>query len=78
MTVNTPTDPDNSPWFPHPAAENGARYAGVHYKTLLGALQRGECRGYQAGPRGRWRVHRDDVDRWLRGERPKRALRRTS
>lgn len=76
--VPTPEQTSASPWFPHPAVQNAATYGGVHYKTLLGALQSGACRGYQAGPRGRWRVRQDDVDRYLRGERPKRAMRRAS
>jgi excisionase family DNA binding protein len=71
-------DRPTSPWFPHPAVNNAAEYAGCHYKTLLRALQSGECRGYQPRRRGRWHIHRDDVDRWVRGEKPstgKRNLR---
>ncbi|MCP2168109.1 helix-turn-helix domain-containing protein [Goodfellowiella coeruleoviolacea] len=62
----------DSPWFPQPAVKNAAEYAGCHPKTLLAALQSGECKGYQAKARGRWRVHKDDVDRWIRGEKPAR------
>ena len=45
-------------------------YAGVSTDTILDALQSGECRGYQrVSPGGKWRIHRDDLDAWMRGER---------
>ncbi|MEV4604829.1 helix-turn-helix domain-containing protein [Amycolatopsis sp. NPDC049253] len=58
-----------SPWMGTP---EGATYTGRHAKTLLKALRRGELLGYQNGPRGSWRIHRDDLDAWIRGERPQK------
>lgn len=64
------TDTTVSPWMnPHEAAT----YARRHYKTILTALQDCELRGHQSGARCRWSIHCDDVDKWLRGERPSRA-----
>lgn len=45
-----------------------ASYADCHPETVLAALRAGELRGSQRKPNGRWRIHRDDLDRWLRGE----------
>lgn len=44
-----------------------AEYAGCHVDTLLAALRAGELRGSQRKVNGRWRIHRDDLDAWLRG-----------
>lgn len=56
-----------SPWF---GTTDGGKYASRHAKTLLKALRRGELRGFQSKANGTWRIHRDDLDAWLRGERP--------
>lgn len=60
---------DNSPWLTTPEA---GFYARRHPKTVLRALRTGELRGHQAKANGTWRIHRDDVDAWLRGEKPSR------
>lgn len=51
-------------WFTAPQA---AEYAGCHVRTLQSALQAGELTGSQRVTGGRWRIHRDDIDAWLRG-----------
>ncbi|GAC1377599.1 MAG: hypothetical protein NVSMB4_07010 [Acidimicrobiales bacterium] len=68
------TDPwPPSPWMSSPQV---AAYSGCGKDTVLRALQSGDLVGRQrTAPNGRWHVHRDDVDRWLRGETPRRALR---
>lgn len=63
-------------WF---TVHEAATYARRHYKTVLYALQEGSLKGSQRGARRRWSVHRDDLDRWIRGEAPKRgAIRRVA
>jgi excisionase family DNA binding protein len=43
-------------------------YARGGRDEVLTALADGSLRGYQVKPGGKWRIHRDDVDTWLRGE----------
>jgi hypothetical protein len=58
-----------SPWL---GTTEGAKYAKRHPKTLLRALRQGELRGFQSKkPNGTWRIHIDDIDAWVRGEKPK-------
>jgi excisionase family DNA binding protein len=38
-------------------------------RTILNALDDETLRGYRRGERGRWRIHVDDVDAWVRGEK---------
>lgn len=52
-----------------------AAYAHVHRKTMLKALQRGECVGYQRGVNCPWRIYQEDLDRYIRGEKPTKARR---
>lgn len=47
---------------------SAAAYAAVHAQTILTALRSGELRGSQRKKSGNWRIHRDDLDAWLRGE----------
>lgn len=47
--------------------EEAAARTGVSRTELLNALQTGELRGTQRVPRGRWRLHVDDLDHWMRG-----------
>lgn len=53
-------------WF---STEQAAEYAGRHRKTILNALVAQELRGSQRAAGCTWRIHRDDLDAWLRGER---------
>lgn len=41
---------------------------GVGANSLYAALQTGELKGTQRGRKGRWRIHCDDLDAWMRGE----------
>lgn len=41
---------------------------GVCRSEVYAALQTRELRGSQRGKNGRWRVHRDDVTEWMRGQ----------
>lgn len=63
-----------SPWM---TTKETAEYAGRCKDTVLAALRRGELDGsQQSGVNGTWRIHVQDVDRWIRGERkPRRHLR---
>lgn len=71
---------EQSPWM---SVRQAATYAGRHYKTVLGALQeyaRGvrtaeALKGFQRDANCKWRVHRNDVDRWIRAEAPARGTR---
>lgn len=57
---------DQSPWM---SVQDVCQYGHTNRTTVYRALQIGELRGHQhVAPRGTWRVHRDDVDLWLRGE----------
>jgi excisionase family DNA binding protein len=38
-------------------------------QTILNALACEELRGYRRGDRGRWRIHYQDLDAWVRGEK---------
>lgn len=57
---------DDSPWF---TREEAAGYAKASIDALGDALRSEELRGYQTGKRGRWRIHREDLDAWIRGEK---------
>lgn len=53
-------------WFDTAQA---SEYAGYHRQTIVRALQSGELQGNQRKVGGKWRIHRDDLDAWMRGER---------
>lgn len=55
-----------------------AAYGRRHPKTILRALRRGELLGFQRGPNCSWRIYQEDLDRWIRGEQPKKARRLAS
>ncbi|OXM73069.1 MULTISPECIES: helix-turn-helix domain-containing protein [Amycolatopsis] len=55
--------------------KTAAEYAGCHEKTILRALRRGELVGYQRGANCAWRIYQEDLDRWIRGEQPKKSRR---
>lgn len=52
-----------------------AAFASCHTKTVLRALRRGELLGYQRGANCKWRIYQEDLERWIKGEEPKRARR---
>nr|WP_269320101.1 helix-turn-helix domain-containing protein [Rhodococcus sp. UNC23MFCrub1.1] len=50
-------------------------YARVGQQSMYRALRTRELKATQGAvrpdtERGRWRIHRDDLDEWIRGERP--------
>ncbi|WP_167166837.1 helix-turn-helix domain-containing protein [Saccharomonospora amisosensis] len=57
----------DSPWL---TVDEAATRSRRHNKTVLRALRRGELRGHQARANGRWLIHVEDLDLWVRGERP--------
>ncbi|EFQ84688.1 DNA binding domain, excisionase family [Aeromicrobium marinum DSM 15272] len=52
-------------WF---STAQAAQHSGWSSKTVLRALRDGTLAGSQRMAGGRWRIHRDDLDAWLRGE----------
>ncbi|MER5388349.1 helix-turn-helix domain-containing protein [Saccharopolyspora sp. NPDC002686] len=58
-----------SPWM---TVKEVATYSRHDRKFVLTALRRSQLRGFQACVNGTWRIHRDDVDTWIRGEKPSR------
>lgn len=62
MTAPHITD---SPWM---IVREVMVYARASKSEVLGALADGSLRGNRRKPGGKWRVHRADVDAWLRGE----------
>lgn len=70
----------DSPWM---TTQQVAAYSQLHENRVLEALKdchvtsgRTGLRGYQRATRTSWRIHRDDADRWIRGEPPVRGTRR--
>jgi excisionase family DNA binding protein len=63
-----------NPNGPMPVAR-AAVYASCHPKTVLRALRRGELVGYQRGVNCTWRIYQEDLDSWIRGEKPKNIRR---
>lgn len=55
----------DSPWLTPTEACGRARCS---ERTILEALRSQELRGYQSGRGGRWRIHVEDLDAWVRGE----------
>ena len=55
-----------SPWM---TVREAATYTRRSQRTILTALGDDSLRGHRPGERGRWRVHVDDLDAWVRGER---------
>lgn len=55
-------------WF---TSRQAAEYAGCNIQTIAEACRSGALRAGQpfGGAGGRWRIHRADLDAWLRGER---------
>lgn len=59
-----------SPWWTLPEA---AKYARCSPEHLRRALFSGDLEGSRVGARGRWLVHVDSLEAWLRGQ-PARAV----
>lgn len=57
--------PADSPWF---TVTEAAARARVNVDTIGDALRSGDLRGYQSGRGGRWRIHVNDIDSWIKGE----------
>lgn len=51
-------------WF---STAQAAEYAGCHVQTIRKAAAAGVLNGGQTAVGGRWRIHKDDLDAWLRG-----------
>ena len=53
-------------WF---TIKEAARYARLAYRSIWDAVKDGELRASQRnGPGTPWKVHKDDLDAWIRGE----------
>lgn len=63
----------DTPWM---TPREAAAWSRRHYQTVYDALRLYEATRHKQGLRGyrsdggRWSIHRDDVDAWIRGERP--------
>lgn len=55
----------DSPWL---LPLEAAAYSRTDVTSIYDALKTGELVGYRRGERGRWRIHRTDLDAWNRGE----------
>lgn len=55
----------DTPWR---TTAQAAEYAHCHKVTILRRLEAGELKGHQVKFGGRWLIHRDDLDAWIRGE----------
>lgn len=42
---------------------------GVSQTDLYEALRSKELKGYRRADKGKWRIHVDELDAWMRGER---------
>lgn len=61
-----------SPWMTFAEA---CEYARVGQQSMYRALRTHELKATQGAVRpgtvrGRWRIHRDDLDTWIRGDKP--------
>jgi excisionase family DNA binding protein len=55
-----------TPWLTVNEAADRARRG---RRVILDALADESLRGYRPGEHGHWRIHIDDLDAWVRGER---------
>ncbi|HEY0889911.1 MAG TPA: helix-turn-helix domain-containing protein [Nocardioides sp.] len=51
------------------STHTAAAHSGFHPQTVRKACESGELHGSQRTKGGRWRIHRDCLDAWLRGEK---------
>lgn len=56
---------NDSPWR---TPQEAADYARKSRDTVLDACRAQELRAYQSGRNGRWTIHVEDLDAWVRGE----------
>lgn len=67
MTVRTRRPVEiESPWL---VVSEAASYSRNDTAVIYGALASGELVGHRRGKRGQWRIHREDLDAWIRGLR---------
>ncbi|RRQ26274.1 helix-turn-helix domain-containing protein [Rhodococcus sp. Eu-32] len=60
-----------SPWL---TVDEARAYARCGKRQMYHALHTGELVGTQRKrPQGTWRIHRDDLDSWMRGASPERT-----
>lgn len=52
-----------------------AEYMGCHTLTVLRLLRSKQMVGYQSCPKASWRINRDDVEKYIRGEKVKKRAR---
>ncbi|KJF21923.1 DNA-binding protein [Rhodococcus sp. AD45-ID] len=65
-----------TPWM---TVKEVAAYSRRSGDAVYIALQSGELKASQSkAPKGRWNIHRDDVDAWLRGETSTKSSPRNS
>ena len=64
-SAHTPVPPDPSHFWL--TVQEAAWLARCSCNTVRHALESGELRGYQRRKGGRWHIHREDVDAWMRG-----------
>ncbi len=64
--TDTRTDFTGRLWF---TTRQAGAYATYSPTTVLRACESGELKAYQKSPGSRWRIHRDDLDAWMRGEK---------
>lgn len=53
-------------WF---STKQAVEYTGRSKDYILEALATGDLKGHQRVVGGRWSIHRDDLDAWMRGEK---------
>jgi excisionase family DNA binding protein len=53
---------------PYLTTKECAAYTRRTVASIANALRAGELRGAQPTRKGKWLVHRDDLDAWMRGE----------
>lgn len=58
------TDLDSPIWH---TVKTAKAHTGVGTRAILDALRAGELKGSQRVANGKWRIHRDDLDAWMRG-----------
>ncbi|TSD47998.1 helix-turn-helix domain-containing protein [Rhodococcus sp. KBS0724] len=78
LTAATPTPlPTRTPkakqWM---STSEVAEYMGCSVLTVLRLLRTKQMIGYQSGPKASWRINRDDVELYIRGEKPNKRRRR--
>lgn len=75
MTVKrVASEPPVSPWL---TVQQVATYADYHPDTIYDAVHEWEStrgrrglRGHQRAAGCKWKIHKDDVDAWVRSEKP--------